>query len=418
MKGITTLFLALILVSNGASALSLEELTDKISQNNYSVLENAEKVYQAKEKISVMRGNLLPKLNLWKILTIPMAVMNPWMAGGLVNDIAPFLIPANWLNVKKSRWNYKASLEQHRAIWANEVFHARQLYLEVARDLELLNVLDQLIERYEFIREYTENRVLLGLEPSHQIDSIEAKFLRILEDRRVIFEAHQEQIRTLLFILGEDLNHPVEIEFSYSDIHPEYGTKIPEEFVLKKALASSPELIQFKFLLASLKAAKKSLNFVLLGTSPLSSQAGHGVYDNIPSQNGLGFGTAPSIKISKSKAKELSIREKASAATIELQTRNNVSQYNSLLVGYSNIQKQVELSIQAYETLIQSMNLGRETKSSELVNLLNAAYSATVLGLFTKYEYLRLSESVSRLTFSPPYDGLPSHGGLHLGVAQ
>ena len=126
------------------STLSLSDVSDKVSKNNYNLLEQAEKLYQAKEKISLMRANLLPRLNFWKLLSIPTIMMNPWMAANIATDIAPFLVPSNWFNVRKSKWNFKASKEQYRALWGNELLHARALYYSISRDIALHNRLKRI----------------------------------------------------------------------------------------------------------------------------------------------------------------------------------------------------------------------------------------------------------------------------------
>ena len=94
--------------SNSQTLISLEDVSNKVRNSNFMVLENAQRVYQAKETINFNKKNLLPKLNLWNILRTPFT----WQgAVDIVQDIAPFLVPNNWFKVGQSRQFYYAYQE-------------------------------------------------------------------------------------------------------------------------------------------------------------------------------------------------------------------------------------------------------------------------------------------------------------------
>src|SRR5690606_38859978 len=75
------------------TTLSIEEVATKVKKSDFTVQSHAERVYQTKEAVQVARMNLLPKLNIWKVLSI----FGGWQnAGGLIEGLVPFLVPANW----------------------------------------------------------------------------------------------------------------------------------------------------------------------------------------------------------------------------------------------------------------------------------------------------------------------------------
>ena len=94
MKRFIISFVALTISFNlsAQTSISLDQVAEEVKQSNFTVLENAQRVYQAKETINFNKRNLLPRLNLWNILKTPFS----WKGAlDVVQDIAPFLVPSN-----------------------------------------------------------------------------------------------------------------------------------------------------------------------------------------------------------------------------------------------------------------------------------------------------------------------------------
>lgn len=406
-KFILALIITISTLANASEPIKLSDVTKRVSKNNYKVLVQAQKLYQAKKKISLMRANLLPRLNLWKLLNIPTIIMNPWMIANIATDIAPFLVPANWFNVRKSKWNYKASREQYRAIWGNELLHARGLFYSLSRDIHLLDLLKQILSEYQFILSFAENRNAMGIDAPYILEFVNSKFYKLREDERLLSDLIFEEQKILLFHLGIDVNNeqsitPTELP-NIASIPP-----VNSDLIIEKSLIASPEVKQFRYLLASLKNAKSSLYFSILGTSKFSSIAGNGVYDNVPSQDGLGFGIGPSLKISKSKEKQLLIRKKATIETIKLNAIVSTKKFNSTINGFQNIYSQKISAERAYRMMLDSMSLGDITPPDKMLNILNNSFSSQVLFLGYSFDFIKELDNLKRLTFTPPYSLLPS----------
>ena len=162
------LLLISILISSSFSfaspvELKLEDVAKKVSNDNFLVIENAERVYQKKENIKFSRANLLPKLNIWNLLKLPAVFVDPLAVGDIIQDFAPFLVPSNWFKVAQSKHLYKARKEQYRALWANEVNTAKLLFVSVYRDEVFANLVLQKQEKYKEIMQIAKTRNIFGI---------------------------------------------------------------------------------------------------------------------------------------------------------------------------------------------------------------------------------------------------------------
>jgi outer membrane protein, multidrug efflux system len=177
----TALLIAVSAQASDPVPVSLEEVTEKVSDQNYLVLENALRVYQAKESIQVARGNLLPRLNLWRVASV---FFDPTAALGLVEDIAPFLVPGNWFRLDEQRILHEAQKEGYRALWANEVMTAKVLYFQTLSDLSLLDHVKAQYGELEGLHLIVRNREILGGARPGSARDIEIRLLGLQEDRR------------------------------------------------------------------------------------------------------------------------------------------------------------------------------------------------------------------------------------------
>src|SRR5690606_29692463 len=129
--------------STEVKEIRLSDVVEKVSVDNYSVYQNSLRVYQAKESITIARMNLLPRLNLWNLASSAIEIFAGGPTGAvagafsIVEDIAPFLVPANWFRIGQNKLFYKADLEGYKALWSNEVYTAKALYHHILLDSSL-----------------------------------------------------------------------------------------------------------------------------------------------------------------------------------------------------------------------------------------------------------------------------------------
>lgn len=379
--------------------VTIEEVTEKVSKQNFLVLENAERVYQKKENIKFARANLLPKLNLWNIAK----VAADWLSVlDVVQDIAPFLVPANWFKAMQSKYVYKAGKEQYRALWANEVNTAKLLFLGIARDEKLLGLIKSKVSRYKEIMEMARSRNIFGGEPTFSYNLIRDRYLSLVEDERLVENMIFNQKKEFQYIAG--INNEEDISLVEPSI-PNIEDSNPIEFskVIFKVIEASPELAQFEHLANSLKSVKGQIYFNILGVSSFSAGQGNGVFDNIPIQDGLGFGLGPSLRIAKSEGRILKIQIKATIETLKKQTNILVNEYNSLINNYEIASDRINLSQENFNNMMSYLSLGGRVSALEMMEILDNLYASHLVLLSYQYRFASLVEKLKRMTFSGDY---------------
>ena len=384
--------------------LSLEEVVRKVSSENYLVLENALRVYQAKESIQVSRGNLLPNLNLWKIAAIP---FEPLMALGEISDIAPFLVPANWFRVQEQKILSLATEEAYRALWANEVMTAKALYFKILLDEAILKHLQEIQRQFETILIIAETREQLGGLRQGAAREIEIQILGLQEDMRYLQVLLTEERTMLSYVMGHDLTE--DLNLASIEI-PDIKTFEPlfySDFEFR-SLDSSPEIRQFEHLISVSAFVKKEVLFSFLGSSMMSRGVEGGVFDMLPLQQGLGFGTMPSLRIVKAQKEILKTQKRGIEETVRRQLKILIHNYNIDLENYDNLQKRVALTQKAIDQLFERLSLGAEVAMNELVDASRDHIEADIAFLSVQYRFLEHEDKLSRLIFHGDYNKKPA----------
>ena len=324
--------LQLSFIANAQKKISIDDISKHVKSANYVVLKDAQRVYQAKETINFSKRNLLPKLNFWNILKLPF----DWTASiDIVQDIAPFLVPANWFRVKENKYLYLAQKEQYRAVWANEIMTAKLLYYNALKDISFREALEEQYNQIDSLVKIVEPRVVFGGTALQTLNFLKIRKLEIEDDLRVMDNVIHEETRAISFLVGIDQNTNVQLS----------PVKLPDIAKLKpldikqfyyRALGYSPEINQYGYISKALKYVKKEINFSFLGASSVARSAGMGAFDHIPIQDGLGFGRSSSLKITKSEGKILEINKTATKEFIKKNLYILVNNFNSYL---KNIKK-------------------------------------------------------------------------------
>ena len=400
-----TIFLILTISSSWGSEIpiTLEQVSQKVSNQNFLVLENAERVYQGKERIKYSRANLLPKLNIWNILKVGIDFGSLL---DIVQDVAPFLVPSNWFKVKQSQYSYQAIKEQYRALWANEINTAKLLFLDILRDENIKELIRSKLNDYKGIMAMARSRNIFGGEDIFSYNLIRNRYLAMLEDERSMKNLVFNEEKQFQYILGINSEQQVKLVKpqlpSIEDSNP-----IKFERIVFKAMAASPEINQYKIILESLHEVKGQIYFNVLGVNSFSVGMGNGVFDNVPIQDGLGFGFGPSINIAKSEARILKLYMKAALETLKKEVNVIVNEYNSLISNYTRINERIELSRDNYDNMMSFLTMGGEINALEMMEVLDNLYSSQLVSLFYKYRFTSLVEKLKRITFSEDYSTGP-----------
>lgn len=397
------LTLSLFLTSNSFAEtveLKIEDVVKKVSNENYMVLENAERVYQRKEKIKYSRAGLLPKLNIWNLLKIPAIIIDPLAVGDIIQDVAPFLVPANWFKVGQAKHLYKSQQEQYRAVWANEVSTAKLLFMSVYRDMKFQEILNSKAGQYKELLDLAESRNVFGEGNIFAYNLIKDRHLALVEDSRNLKNLTFSEKKELQFLTG--INNEQEISIVPPSLpNLEAAELLDFSKIIFKVIDASPEAKQYEHMFNALGKVKGEIYFNVLGASTFSS--GNGAFEDIPVQDGLGFGLGASLRISKSEGRILKIQLKATIETLKKQVNLLVNEHNSLIENFDIMKQRATLAESNYQAMVDYISIGGEIDALEMIEILDNLYASKILQVSYQLRYADLVEKLSRMTFTGDY---------------
>ena len=391
-------------VKTSSEVITLGDVVKKVSSANYLVLENAQKVYQAKEAIAVARGNLLPKLNLWKIITMPLTLLGA-LAGA--EDVAPFLVPANWMRVEEQKLLYLAQNESYRALWANEVMTAKTLYVHLMVDLSLYDHVEKNEEELARILDIVRARERFGTAKPGGSRNIEVRLLALKEDKRALAVLIAEESSLLSYIMG--FKSDVELVLTPLEL-PDFETLEPLEYAdfEFRALDTSPEIRQLGHVIKAADYVKREVTFSFLGVSTMSRGVAGGVFDNLPITSGLGFGTGGSMKIVKAQKEILKIQSRGVEETLKRRLKLLVDIYNLDLENYRNLKRRAELTQSIVDQLYDRLRFGDPVEADELVKASENHIDADTAFSGVKFRIITNEDKLARMIFFGDYSKEPA----------
>lgn len=412
MKLINILLILIVFQSNAwaIQKISLDEVTSKIQKQNLSVLQNAEKVYQAKTSIDEARLSMLPKLNLWSLMKV---VVDPAAILDVAQEIAPFLVPANWFRLKETEILYSAEKEGYVALQANEVFAARNLYLKVLMDQELYDYLGRHESELASIRAIAEDRLELGFESAEVVREIQIQHLNIKEDvaqMKVLVDFEKNTLaQSLALPVGEELF--LEPISNPDDNRPSpVDPKNWEQIVLQ----NSPEINQFNQFIKVIPQINKEFRFSFLGVPSLSRGTAGGIFDNMPQPQGLGFANGKQIAIVKSQLKILELQKQGIEETLKRQVINVSQELNSALEIQPLQRERFELSELNLKSFKEKLSLGGQISLPEFTQTMSSLLLAHTSNSEATYGLVMSYDKLQRMSFSGPYSDLKRDSNIEV----
>jgi outer membrane protein TolC len=379
--------------------ISLDEVATKVKESNFNILENAQRIYQAKETITFSKRNLLPRLNFWNILKLPF----DWTSAiDIVQDIAPFLVPNNWFRVSQSKLFYLAQKEQYRALWANEVMTAKLLYINTLRDQDFLNLLKEQKKQLTELVEIVKARSVFGEVPTQVLRFLQIRELELAEDIRSLGTLVFEEKKAIGYLMGVPQEENLKL-MSIKLPKVEELKPISFETFIFRALDNAPELNQYAYIKASLKYMRKEAYFSFLGSSTTARGVGGGVFNNIPLQDGLGFGLGSSLRIAKSQGNVIDLNSKATKEVIKKNLFNLVNNFNSFVENIDNQNERFSLASDNYNAIKTQLVLGMNIAPLEILTSIENLFDASISLTNYKYEVVNTVEKLKRSIFNGDY---------------
>ncbi|MGE4234107.1 MAG: TolC family protein [Bacteriovoracia bacterium] len=386
-----------------ATKITIEDVVQKVSTTNYKVYTNALGVYQSKQSIQSARGNLLPKLDVWKIANV---VFDWTSVVGLIQDIAPFLVPNNWVRVEQTKLLHLANEEGYRAVWANELMTAKSLYIHLLFDESLLGHIREAERELQDVLVIVKSREAMGGVSQGVSSDIEVRLLALQEDARKLSLLIDQEKSSLGYMMTIEARTPIELT---AVSIPDFDTFIPldyEDFEFR-TLDSAPETRQYDFFIMASDYLEKEVLYSFLGGSTISRGTAGGIFDRLPVSGGLGFSSGADMRIAQAEKEILKKQKLGIVETIKRQLDLLVTSYNSDLQSYVNLKRQVDLTKKRQEYLFDRLKLGQNVEAIELVEASRNHIEADI-GLFdTKFRLLASEDRLSRLLFHGDYTKKP-----------
>lgn len=406
MKFVTLLAAAVVFhstIAGAATQVSLEEVTKKVSNENFQVLAKAKRVYQAKESIQEARARMIPGLNFWKIVRV---LTDPTSVVDTITDIAPFLVPANWFRIEQRELLYGADHMGYRVLWANELMTARALYYKVLQDQELLTVIQKSRADFEEINEIVKARVATGDEKPEAGREIEFQIIGLKEDEVQM----KLLIQSSLASISQSLGYPAKTVISLKPVSiPGISSlkKIKPEAYYDKSVEVSPEVAQITQILKVLPSIEKEYNYSFFGGSSISRGVSGGIFDHLPSADSLSLANAPAKRIVGAEASILRTERTAISETIKRQVKLAAESYNSSVEFYPKYQSRLELASTNIEDTKLRVLLGEKLDLLTFLQFIQSRNTALSSLVSARYRIMTAKDKVDRLLFANVYSKRP-----------
>jgi len=379
---------------NPSAPLALDELMARAKFRNYAVSQEAERLFQARQNVSLARARLLPHLNFATLLGVATGGV-----GGLIESIGnlvPFLFPGNWFRFEQSKHLFSAEKDSFSSMRGNEMNGVEQLYYTIHRDQETLKYLDLHSEWMKKIQQNLKVEEQVGVLARGTADYYGVTIIKVDQDRALLAALIKGEVANLAQAVAIS---PVQTR---GDLQP---LKLPELSAVgpiraadffKQAQERSYEIHALKSLAAAAKYTKKEVIF--------------GWFDPA-SEDGIGFGLRNSIRISKSRVREIEKRIDETLSVFEQRSVQIAQDHNALLTGYRLATEGFEATRKRVSWLIQRhLNGESELSDEDFVNELTKLQEETLSFASSKlsnvHGWLVIQARINRLLLQGYYDGL------------
>lgn len=396
------IFVCGINASFAAQKLSITDVTSHVKKENYLVLEKAARVYQAKEQINVARGSLLPSLNVWKLAKLITGIANPAGLVEMIPDIAPFIVPNNWFRLEQANVLYDSEKEAYRALWANEIMTARSLYLKVLMDQDLHDVVAKNSKDLAELLEIAKTKEQVGLITPGTSKGIEIQMLAFREDQRNLDLLIRSEVSQLAYSAGLPVYEQIQtVKVKFPDLSKAQPLNYFK--LLPGAVGNSPEVKQLEHILRVIPSIRKESYFSFLGASNVSRGVAGGIFDDLPVNDGLGFGTGPTIRIVNSELYVFQIRKLGVEETVRRQLLLAVDGHNVNLDSYPDLSKRLSLAEEQISLMRTRLQMGQQVDLPDLMLAMNTRSVSQALLLELRYKFMINQDKVARLLFEGDY---------------
>jgi len=363
------------LPSGPASAARTYKLTPAtlrtmLVHSNLPIMIELNQVHQAKDQVSIARGNLLPRLNLGASLGA--LTGGPAFALSAVTFLLPFLVPSNWANLHQSEHLLSAEKESYLLLELNQYASAYTVYTTVLGDIGLRGVLVQQYNDLIGIRDWLINqKKFIGTVPQSDIDNADAQAKLAYASISAIDELLVTEKAALRQMLALGLSDNIVIEPNHVPASPTESMALAK--VVSKVQSIAPENAQISFLYQAAQDVRWSKVFGFMSSAGLNVAQGSGIstaFSNmaVGTNFSIGFDYVPNIQLANDNMLQIQLR----ARELRLQEQQVVE---ATLGSVSEAKKQIDATsiaetelVSVYQAEFRKYTLGL----SDLLHVLDA----------------------------------------------
>lgn len=376
------------------SFYSLDELVGRARFNSYAVSQDAERVFQAKQRIKMAIGNLLPQFNMKDLLASVSG--GPLGAVQTIGSVLPFLFPSNWYKLDEAKELAKAAKKSFASLRGNEIQYVEHTFYLVSRDLAIQKYMEESLTQQKEIHRIIDKKELLGLLPRGSAEKYRLNMLLIEQDLI--------QLNTLIELEQSSLSHAValSLESGIKGLLPidlpnmNTVTNTDARVYVKEAQQKSFEVETFNYLIEASKNNTKSHAWGFL--DPNSSDY-------------IGFGYAFMLNVGKSSQRELTNKKEETLSLIEQRAVITVAEHNNSLRAFKIAQEGLNMADERLKRLQRRLQVGDDRVNDEYFVQEMADASSLLLKskahyITSIYTLLMAKSKLQRLVLSGFYQDL------------
>ncbi len=373
---------------------SLDELMGRARFSNYTVSQDAERVFQSKQRIKIAVGNLLPHFNMRDLL----AFVSGGPLGGVeaIGSFLPFLFPSNWYKVDEAKDLAKAKSKSFASLRGNEMQYVETTYYLVSRDLAIQEFLQKDLLNQKEIHRIIEKKESFGLVPPKSAENYRLTVLAMEQDLL--------QLNTLIELEQSSLAHAVALPAS-SGIKKLLPITLPD-------LASESELNPRDFVkIAQEKSFEIATLNYLIKAIKLNTKAHAWGFLDPNSDDVMGFGYAATLRVGKSGERELINKKEETLSLIDQKTVMAIAEYNNSLRSYKIAKTGLVSADERINRLRRQLQIGDaritdEYFVQEIVNANGLLLKSNANHITAIYAFLMAKSKLQRLMLEGFYRDL------------
>lgn len=325
---------------------TLAEIHKRVREASYENRLAAEKLYQAREEVKLVRSRLVPSITLGSVVNAAQGGLNlngPMAIANTIGNLVPFIFPSAWYDLSAQKAFYQAQVLSYKSLIANQMNLVSDMYHEILRDQLVLGRLRVERGRLTDARAVVAEMVAMGLAPESDLlefddmiaqnDNSQSQARHLVNSQIAILSkgiglSAREGIRSL-----ETVALPASSSFS----------KIDSNKLVAGALAASLELQEILYLEREATQKKSSTTWSFL---------------NPAGWIGFNIGIFHEVSIAGSRIREVRLlREQAEQQIIE-QVVTVASLHNRLVEQNQILDRQIAKRLESLATIRERYALG------------------------------------------------------------